>query len=215
MFWTTVHKGVLSGIVTAESGGSDSLRATLQGSADPRVERTRAAIIAAVHTISESGTETTVSTIAREAGISRASFYAHFSGLDDLATSLHRDAFRAIDELFWLDRQSGNDALRRSQARLVAHFTENRGLYAAVAALPTSKEVYLASVRAMASAIEEYLASHPAVPVDLNPAATARYIAGAAYGLLDAWMSGEVDVDEATLAEHLTALLPPWFAIDG
>jgi AcrR family transcriptional regulator len=200
--------------VTTESGSSEALRDTLRGSTDPRVSRTRAALVAAVQSLSEAEAEVSVSAIVREAGISRASFYAHFSGLDELATSLHREAFTAIADLFRLDEPGGPDALRRSQERLVAHFAENRALYAAVAALPTSKESHLAGVRAMAAIIEQTLDAHPAVPAGLQPAATARYISGAAYGLLDAWVAGEVDLDDEMLADHLVRLLPPWFSAD-
>jgi AcrR family transcriptional regulator len=193
---------------------NEALREGLRESTDPRVSRTRAAILAAVQSFSDSPAEMSVSAITREAGISRASFYSHFSGLDELATSLHREAFLAIGELFRLDQLDGPDALRRSQKRLVAHFAENRALYSAVAVLPASKESHLASVRAMAAIIEQTLDAHPALPAGLQPAATARYIAGAAYGLLDAWVAGDVDLDDDLLADHLVRLLPPWFSND-
>lgn len=133
--------------MTTESGASEALRDILRGSTDPRVSRTRAALVAAVQSLAEAEAEVSVSAIVREAGISRASFYSHFSGLDELAMSLHREAFTAIADLVRLDKTGGPDAVRRSQERLVAHFAENRALYSAVAALPTSKESHLAGVR--------------------------------------------------------------------
>jgi AcrR family transcriptional regulator len=192
------------------AGSNEELRRTLQESLDPRVARTRTGIAAAVHELSEAGDELSVAAIARSAGISRASFYAHYASLDELADSLRRDAFFAIADLYQHDARP--DAMRASQDRLVAHFAANRVLYAAVGALPVTKEGYLAGVRAMAAVIEEALLEHPARPEDIDPLATARYIAGAAYGLLDAWVTGEIELGEEELADHLTRLLPSWFS---
>jgi len=195
-----------------EQGGNRELRETLEQSADPRVARTRAGILAAVHDIAAAGDEVSVSAIARAAGISRASFYSHYASLDDLANSVRREAFLAIGELYDADRLESSDAMLVSQQRLVAHFAENRALYAAVAALPVTKESYLADVRAMSAVIETELNGHPKRPEGLQAAATARYIAGAANGLLDAWVTGELDLTESELVEHLMSLLPTWFS---
>jgi AcrR family transcriptional regulator len=196
--------------MSAGAGSNEELRRTLQSSLDPRVARTRAAIVAAVHQLSDAGEEPSVAAITRTAGISRASFYAHYASLDELADGIRREAFLAIGDLYRRDDRA--DAMRASQERLVAHFAENRILYAAVGALPVTKEAYLAGVRAMAAVIEEALRDHPARPAGLEPEATARYIAGAAYGLLDAWVTGEIVLGEEELADHLTRLLPSWFS---
>ena len=174
--------------------------------------RTRAAIIAAVEELSDQGVDLTVAALVRTAGISRASFYAHFAGLDELALVLSRDAFAAIDALWAGDPDEPADALRHSQRRLVEHYRKNRGLYATVAGLPVSKDVHLAGVRAMASVIERAVRADPRRPAALEPAATARYIAGAAYGLIDAWLGGEIELDDEALVEHLVRLLPTWFS---
>lgn len=191
---------------------NQSLRDGSGQSTDPRVARTRAGILEAVRALSDAGDELTVTTIARAAGVSRASFYAHYAGLDDLANSLRRDAFLLIGELYDVEVHRA-DALDLSQERLVAHFAANRGLYSAVAALPVSKQAYLADVRAMAAIIEGELTGHPGLPDGLQVAATARYIAGAAYGLLDAWIADELEppLTEPELVQHLLQLLPPWF----
>lgn len=196
-----------------QQNANQAIRSSLENSEDPRVVRTRAGILEAVRSLSEAGEELSAASIARAAGVSRASFYAHYAGLDDLANSLRRDAFRVIAELYDGEvHRSGARALELSQDRLVAHFAENRGLYAAVGALPVSKQSYLADVRAMAAVIERELAEHPAFPDDLDAVATARYIAGAAYGLLDAWIAEELDLTEPELVDHLLRLLPSWFS---
>jgi AcrR family transcriptional regulator len=197
-------------IMSEGAGSNQHLRHTLQESLDPRVARTRAGISAAVHQLSEAGDEISVAAIARVAGISRASFYAHYASVDQLADSLRREAFLAIGDLFQHDERP--EAMRASQDRLVAHFAANRALYAAVGSLPVTKEGYLAGVRAMAAVIEDTLIAHPERPPALKPEATARYIAGAAYGLIDAWLAREVSLEEEELVDHLTGLLPSWFS---
>ncbi|MDO7882522.1 MULTISPECIES: TetR/AcrR family transcriptional regulator [Microbacteriaceae] len=189
-----------------------SIRRTIGATGDPRVARTRSAIAAAVHALSDRGEPITVASIIREAGISRASFYSHYASLDMLADTMRRDAFVTISDIYAHDPRDRADAMWTSHELLVAHYAENRALYSAVAALPVSKDGYLAGVRSMAALIEEALDTHPNRPADLQPEATARYIAGAAHGLLDAWITDEVTLNEQELVEHLTRLLPSWFS---
>lgn len=197
------------------AGPTAEIRRVLDSSSDPRVARTRSAITAAVHGIVERGEELTVASIVRRAGVSRATFYSHFAGLEDLAESLTREAFHEIAEV--LDVEIGTThsravAMRQSQLRLVDHFVANRAIFAAVAAMPVSKNGYLKSVRAMADEIEASLRRDRVLPDSLDLAATARYIAGAAYGLIDAWLFDEVELTASQLVDHLVALLPPWMS---
>jgi AcrR family transcriptional regulator len=193
-------------------GGNQTIRDTLHQSDDPRVARTRATILDAVRALSVAGGELSVTSIARTAGVSRATFYSHYASLDELANSLRSNAFVTIGDLYLFDRHETSDALHLSQERLVAHFADNRALYSAVAALPVTKESYLADLRAMTGVIAGALSQHPGFPTGLRVAPTARYIAGAAYGLLDAWICDELDLTEGELVDHLTRLLPPWFS---
>jgi AcrR family transcriptional regulator len=183
-------------------------RHALRQSFAPRVERTRATILAAVSTLADEGQELSVSAICRAAGVSRATFYAHFGGLDGLARALWQDAFRAIDDLFRFDVHTTPDAVRLAYQRLVQHFADHRPLYAAVAALPISKASYLSSVRAWAAVIEESIEEHPRTREGLQPAVVARYVAGAVYGLLDAWVADEIVATEAELVEFLITIHP-------
>lgn len=193
------------------AGSTETLRRTLETSRDPRVGRTRQAIADAVRRLDDSGESISVTAITRAAGISRASFYSHYSGIDDLALAISREAFATIEALWKQDDDTPFEAMRRAQRRLVGHFTRDRGLYAAVAALPVARDTHLALVRAMAAVIEDALAVHPALPPGLQVEATSRYIAGAAVGLIDAWITGEIDLDEDALVDHLVRLLPSWF----
>jgi len=195
--------------VSDVAGPTEAIRRTLRFSEDPRVARTREAIAAAVRELSLAGDEITVASIVRASGISRASFYSHYSGLDQLALALTRDAFLSIAEAWAADEHEPLDAMRAAQRRLVAYFSENRWFYRAVAAMPVSKDGYLAAVRMMAAVIEQAIAPYPeAAPVE----ATARYVAGAAYGLIDAWLTEEIELTDDQLVERLVSMLPPWFS---
>ena len=188
----------------------EARRRALQQSFAPRVERTRASINAAVRTLACDGQELSVAAIGRVAGISRATFYAHYSGLDGLARAVWQDACVAVDDLFRFDLHTTPDAVPLVLGRLVEHVADHRSLYAAVAALPVSKASYLANVRAFADVIEQALDDAPHDPPGLHAATTARYMASAIYGLLDAWVAGELDLTEAELVEHLAVLHPFW-----
>jgi AcrR family transcriptional regulator len=189
---------------------NEALRRTLGTSSDPRVERTRASIAAAVADLSREGADITVAALVRRANISRASFYAHYSGVDELGASLMREAFTAMTAEFENDPvHDGPGRFIRSHGRLVDFFVANQSLYRAVAALPVSKDGYLSGVRLMAGLIERVLTTYPEAG---DREATARYIAGAAYGLIDAWLTGEVELTRDELVERLTSLLPPWFS---
>lgn len=102
--------------------------------------------------------------------------------------------------------------MRRAQQLLVEHFATNAATFRAVSGLSQTREGYLAGVKTMADVIEQVLAEHPARPAQLRTDAISRYIAGAAYGLIDAWLTEEIALSEEQLVEHLVALLPPWFS---
>lgn len=152
-----------------------------------------------------------VSGIVREAGISRANFYAHYASLDELALALHQSAFAQI-ATGYSEASDAAESMLESQRRLVAHYVENLAFYRTVSKMPVSREAYLAGVRAMAEQMETALRSHPEAISNGSTSATARYIAGAAYGLIDAWVSGEIELSEDELVERLTSMLPTWFS---
>jgi len=198
--------------VSDEAGPTEKIRRAIEASSDPRVARTRAALFTAATSLASEGEPVTVSSVARAAGVSRASFYSHFEGLDDLSAGLMHEAFRRIADLYSADADEPLEAMRHSQERLVRYFADNRALFAGAAAVPVSREGYLLGVRTMAAVIESALVDHPRRPDELLIDATARYIAGAAYGLIDAWLTGELELTSTQLVEHLVALLPPWFS---
>ncbi|MGP2481205.1 TetR/AcrR family transcriptional regulator, partial [Listeria monocytogenes] len=72
------------------------VRDGLRCSSDPRVEATRAKLFDAVRELSAAGEDISVSSVAKAAGVGRATFYTHFSGIDDLALHLQETTFHAL-----------------------------------------------------------------------------------------------------------------------
>jgi len=193
---------------------TEKLRGDLSDSTDPRVARTRDALFAAVHRLAAQGsTEFGVSDIVREAGVSRSSFYSHFASLQDLAAQLQKRAFEDIAAQERSERGSP-DSMRASQERLVAHYAENRILYATVLALPLSHEAHTSAATTMATLIEERLAETD-IPAGVVPALASTYIANAAIGLLIAWVRGDVTATSPEIVDHLLALMPTWLRDDA
>ncbi len=192
------------------------LRQALRSSSDPRTERTRAAVFAAVEALHAHGQQVTVAALVREAGISRSGFYAHFSGIEEVAAELMRANLGEIAGSYESTKGTtpaeSAKAMHGAQRRLVAHFARNRTLYIAVSSLSMSQRARSDAVRILAGVLEGTLLRHPYRPADADPVLAARYIAGAAISLLEAWISGEVEADAETVALHLTRLMPRWFS---
>jgi AcrR family transcriptional regulator len=188
---------------TDERASDDALRASFA----PRTDQTKALILDAMRALVADGQELSVTAIGRAAGVSRTTFYAHFGGMDGLAKAVWQGAHRAIDDVYRFDVHTTPDAVRLAYQHLVVHFAEHRDFYRVVATLPISKASHLTNVRAWADVIEESLHDQPGEAV-LQAATIARYVAGAVYGLLDAWVTGDIDLTQDELVEHLVALHP-------
>jgi AcrR family transcriptional regulator len=157
------------------------------------------------------GDAPTVTVIAVEAGVSRASFYAHFSSIDDLAIRMHDDALAGIAAQAAADDATHDvDAMLQSQRRLVAHYAQHRALYRTVLSLPAAGEAASHAADAIATTIAARIEEVASPPAGIDPALAATYIASAATGLIVAWVLGEVSADEETIARHLLELMPAW-----
>jgi AcrR family transcriptional regulator len=177
---------------------------------DPRPARTRAAILAAVETLSAAGDEITVPAIVAEAGISRSTFYTQFRDLDALAIRILTDAFTEIEALDLELRRtaSGIEAARAALARLIAEFSARRGFYAAVLGSRTTTEAHRAVHDAFA---EQALGTmRSTVPEHLDPRIAADYIAGGTLAVITAWVLSDEPAPRERVQEQLFALLPTW-----
>jgi AcrR family transcriptional regulator len=189
-------------------------RRVIRASADPRVARTRRAILDAVETLAAGGDPITVAAIVRTAGIGRSSFYTHFSGIDELAVAVLSGVFQAIgaEDVELRRRQivSGAEAARVAQVRLVGHLVQHRVLYASMLALPFTSAVYTAAVQGYAEQVRATIALLPDMPPGLSADAVAIYTASGSLGLLAQWIRSDEPVSPDVLVDQLMALLPAW-----
>lgn len=191
-------------------------RSGIRVSGDPRVARTRQAILDAVECLAAGDEPITVAAIVRTAGIGRSSFYTHFSGIDELAVTVLSGVFQAIGlEDVELRRHrivSGAEAARVAQVRLVSHLVQHRALYASMLALPFSSAVFTQAVESYATQVQATIALLPDIPHGLSPDAVAIYTASGSLGLLAHWIRSENPVPADVLVDQLMSLLPAWLA---
>ena len=210
----------LASIPTATTG---PIRQRAAGSShDPRAERTRQSIFTAIRTLmSERTGSVSVGDIVQAAGISRSSFYAHFSSLDELASELLGDQFSSIDQIAGMgsagvDVHHGDHGARSTArsgyARLIEHMIEHFPLYSSVLELPLTRSVYDRIVAAYTTQILESMLVKGAVPAGVNAELATTYIAGGAMTLISAWMRGRFEATDDEVVDQLVRLLPNWLA---
>jgi AcrR family transcriptional regulator len=191
-------------------------RSGIRVSGDPRVARTRQAILDAVESLAAGDEPITVAAIVRTAGIGRSSFYTHFAGIDELAVTVLSGVFQAIGlEDVELRRHrivSGAEAARVAQVRLVNHLVQHRVLYASMLALPFTSAVFTQAVEGYAAQVRATIALLPQIPHGLSADAVAIYTASGSLGLLAHWIRSDNPVPADVLVDQLMSLLPVWLA---
>ena len=191
-------------------------RSGIRASGDPRVARTRQAILDAVESLAAGDDPITVAAIVRTAGIGRSSFYTHFSGVDELAVTVLSGVFQAIGlEDVELRRHrivSGSEAARVAQVRLVSHLVQHRALYASMLALPFTSAVYTQAVEGYAAQVRATIALLPEIPFGLSVDAVAVYTASGSLGLLAHWIRSDNPIPADALVDQLMSLVPTWLA---
>jgi AcrR family transcriptional regulator len=190
-----------------------SVRDSIRTSSDPRVAATRARLYEAVRSLALTERPITVSNVVAEGRVSRATFYTHFSGIDDLALHLQEEAFHDIAaETRELDPSgsTGETAMSRSQRALIDHYATYRALYAAAfsVAVPRGAESRVAEL--MKGEILAHIRELATPPLGTDADIAATYIAHAATGVIASWVLGELTASADEIAEHLTQLMPRW-----
>ncbi|QYM64711.1 TetR/AcrR family transcriptional regulator [Microbacterium sp. Se5.02b] len=197
----------------AATADISAIRDTIRSSSDPRVLATRSRLYEAVRALADSGAEITVRSVTVSAGVSRATFYTHFSGVEDLALHLQEQAFhdiagsaRSTDSVTSFDET----AMARSQRALIAHYAAYRSLYAGAFAVATPRGAESRVAALMRTEILAHIRDIAPPPPGVDPEIAATYIAHAATGLIASWVLGETEATEDELAQHLTQLMPRW-----
>lgn len=195
----------------AATPGSPILRAP-----DPRTARTRAAIVTGYSKLLREGNcDASVREVVAEAGISRASFYTHFSSVDEVALILIRDMFVGLADTHLAEhiRLGGrtDESVRGGQERLADAFWQHRDTLRPLMEGGQASAAYVEIVRAFSATIEQLLGHEPErMPAGIDPYVASVAIANTLVGLLTAWVTGSIETDRDTIVTHLIAMLPAW-----
>lgn len=202
----------------SESLGLDGRREALRGSTDARAVRTRDRIVSALEYLAEQGREINVSSVVREAGISRGTFYTHFSSLEDLAVEMQAEVVHLLAGMertaAHLDpkgtSESRRESISKALSEVVDHYYRYRSFYAAVFSMPISQAAAKARVEALATELQEHMSIDAVVPEHVNVRMASLFIAGGWITVLSEWTLGSFEATGEQVAEHMVSLVPEW-----
>ncbi|MGP9844973.1 TetR/AcrR family transcriptional regulator [Brachybacterium sp. 107] len=189
---------------------------------DPRPARTRAAIFAAARDLSATDGEVTVNALARRAGVSRAAFYSHFSGLDDLMGAILRTMFdlqyaRAVEMA--ADGRTTQEMVQSSVATMVAYVERHHAFLRGALDWKSSHSTYLILVTTLSGLhVNALKRVADQMPPQIPMEQTARYFAGGTLDVLIQWLvetGGDAhagkELADSGLTEVILRLLPSWY----
>lgn len=189
---------------------------------DPRPARTRAAIFAAARDLSAHDGEVTVNALAKRAGVSRAAFYGHFTGLDALMGAMLQEMFDAA----W-ERGRTNDAagytieqhVQHGYAMLVAYVERHHAFLRGALDWKSTRRTYLSLTEIVAALhAEAFTRMEERIPSRPEAEHIARAISGAGLAHAERWLitteeaarAGE-QLDATSLLEVMLATAPSWY----
>lgn len=201
-----------------ENMGLNGRRETLRDSTDARAIRTRSDIARALETLAGHGETITVSSIVREAGISRGTFYTHYSNLEELAVEFQADIVHLLagaerDEAHLSPTMSTaqrRETIRVALREVVRHYGRYRPFYTAAFGVPIPQAAATARVEALAGELTEHMRVDALVPADINVRIAALFIAGGWTTIITEWVMGKLDATEEQVTEHMVNLAPQW-----
>lgn len=174
-------------------------------------------MIAAVRHLTERGEPVSVSSLVREAGIHRTTFYTHFSGIDDLVASLLEEEILELErwqsdversETDWSELRSQTESFRR----FTVHVEENRALYTALLQVSSGSEARRRSARILAEATETRIRAVGRPPEGTDIPLVARAIASAYLSVVEQWLLERSDLTSSDVVDQLLAVMPRWVA---
>ncbi len=186
---------------------------------DRRVRRSRRAMQEAlVSLVLERGfAAVTVETIIQRADVSRATFYAHFSDIDQLLRSVVTDLIQSLVKRSAETAPTGPNAVAKGAAisLLCQHADEHRDLYRVILSGSGNGQGRAAYTNALTEGITRVFTSLvasnnavPRIPIDV----VARSWAGSFTSLLDWWLVDSPERSVAEMADVGIALLVNGFA---
>lgn len=189
---------------------------------DPRPARTKAAIFAAARDLTVADGEVTVNALAKRAGVSRAAFYSHFSGLDDLMGSMLSQMFAHSRErgvTYTRQDHSIHDGVRFGFGMLAAYAEVHQTFLRGALDWKFSQRTYSILVETMTELHGMAMqALGDDVPAHLRTEAALRSIVGGSLALTVHWLlETELDAgsgasqDATELLDAILTTAPAWY----
>lgn len=189
---------------------------------DPRPARTRAAIFTAARELSAADGEVTVNALAKRAGVSRAAFYSHFTGLDDLMGAMLQEMFDAAWERGRTNGAAGytiHQHVRHGFAMMAAYIERHHAFLRGALDWKFSHRTYMILTETMAALHVEALKYMPdRLPPRPGIEELALTIVGGELVHAEQWLvateeaarAGEA-LDATELLEVMLATAPSWY----
>lgn len=195
---------------------------TSERAQDPRPARTRAAIFAAARDLTAADGEVTVNALAQRAGVSRAAFYSHFSGLDALMAAMLSQMFDSSRERGLAYAQDGrtiHDAVRFGFGMLAAYVELHHTFLRGALDWKFSHRTYTILVDTMTELHGQAMQRlGDEVPVHLRTEDACRTIVGGCLTLVVHWLvaseqrAQDGDPPDATdLLDSILTTAPAWY----
>ncbi|WP_161485741.1 TetR/AcrR family transcriptional regulator [Enteractinococcus helveticum] len=205
----------------ADKAPSDSLRRLRRVSKHASAEKTRQYIVQAASELSDKGRNITVSSLARTAGISRATFYTHFAGLEELAVYMHQQGLREVTRWQHTMLQanppwSEPDAQRESFRRFAAAFAKKRQLYSTIFNLPEAAGVRQRAAQSITEALYERVVSNNIqAPQGIDTEFLLSALAAAYMQILTLWVTRDSNLESEQIGDYMYELMPQWLRDPG
>lgn len=189
---------------------------------DPRPARTKAAIFAAARDLTAGDGEVTVNALAKRAGVSRAAFYSHFSGLDALMGEMLQGMFDTAwvrGAAYAAKGASTRGAVKFGFGMLVAYVERHHAFLRGALDWKFSHRTFTIMINMMTTMHTQAMdLLKDDVPAWVRPEAAARLIAGGVVSLCVDWLmsteqqakDGE-ELDATELLDTILQHVPSWY----
>lgn len=151
----------------------------------------------------------TVAQVVRESGISRSTFYAHFSGMEELAAGYLNRAFRRLGQA---EQPAVQRAPREACRVLIGHMVDTVPLYASVMGLPLRGRAVDRMLEGYAAQFARILDQVPERPPGADPGMLGAYLAGGTLAAVRRRRRVPEQGPDVELVDEVLALLPDWLA---
>lgn len=189
-------------------------REAIPRAADPRPERTRAALFEAARRLAAADKPVTAAAVARESGVSRSAFYLHFDDISDFTLAMLTADMRAIGLADLARRESGGDGrliALDSLERFLGLLQQGAVFYRRVLTGEAGARALGMIVEISAQQIREEMdRMRIVVPVGVDPGDLARFVSGGSLMLVFDWLRDGCPTDPRQMAERVAAVLPEW-----